>query len=304
MSMADLLSPEERIALQDPFGEAAPAATPARPASFRSVGHLDPAQINSLKKHVQAILEPLARDLSRQLRVSCSAANPVAQILSPRLLPPPEDEALWIEIRGCTGHQLLFSLPRVFAAAITERVFGAPLALRPDRELAASELTLLKEFLRGWIPLMARVWKDWDFRICSGPDRESQRQEHPVDWLMFTTPVECGPIQGGISLALSPATARLLLGEAPNAVDSAITPEMIGERLGEVPLELRAVLGRADFSMDELASLRVGDVIALSRRQNDPVEIYLDDRPFYRARAGLSGQTVALELLAEVTEKE
>jgi flagellar motor switch/type III secretory pathway protein FliN len=300
--MMDLLSPEERMALQDPFGSA-PVSTPAKPAAFRSVGHLDPGQINLLKKSIQAILEPLCRELSRQLRVACNPENPVAQILSPKLLPPAEDEALWLEVRGCTGHYILFGMPRVFAAAITERVFGAPLNLRDDRDLAPGEKGLLKDFLRGWIPHFTRVWREHEFRICSGPDKETQRDAPSADWLMFTIPLECGPVQGAFSMALAPATARLLLGEAPNTGAGTLSQELVDERLGDVPVELSAVLGRADFTMDELASLRLGDVIALNRRQNDPVEIFLEDQPFYRARAGLAGQVVALELLAPLTEK-
>lgn len=301
--MMDLLTPEERIALQDPFGEATHAA-PASAATFRSVGHLDPAQINALRKNLLALLDPICRELSRQLRVPCAPENPMAQILAPRLLPQAEDEPLWLEVRGCSGHQILLSFPRVFAAAMCERVFGAPLMLRDERALAAAEVALLKEFVRGWCPFFSKVWKEFEFRLCAGPDREARQESRPADWLMFTTPIECGPIQGALSLALSPATARLLLGEAPNAGAGAISQEAVCGRLGGVPLELRAVLGRAEFTMDELAGLRVGDVIALNRRSSDPVDLYLDDRPFYRARAGLSGQVVALELLAESTEKK
>lgn len=300
----DLLTPEERIALQDPFGAALSPTAAARPATFRSVGHLDPAQINALRKNVISLMDPICRELSRQLRVPCQPESPMAQILAPRLLPPAEDEAVWMEVRGCTGHQIVVSFPRVFAAAVCERVFGAPLLLRDERTLAAAETALLREFVRSWFPFFTRVWKDCEFRICSGPDRESRQESRPVDWLMFTTPVECGAIRGALSVAMSPATARLLLGEAPNASLGEICREQVTLRLGEVPVELRAVLGRAEFTMDELSGLRVGDVIALNRRASDPVDLYLDDRPFYRARAGLSGQTVALELLAESTEKK
>jgi flagellar motor switch protein FliM len=74
-------------------------------------------------------------------------------------------------------------------------------------------------------------------------------------------------------------------------------------RYGSLPLELRAVLGRAEFALDELTSLRVGDVIALDSRSPDPIEIFLGDRFFCRARAGLAGQHVALEILAEPQEE-
>jgi flagellar motor switch/type III secretory pathway protein FliN len=302
----DLLTAEERIALQDPFGMAgasAPRSTVSvRPAAFRSVGHLDPEQITTLQKSVQAVVEQIAKDLSRQLRVPCTPDTPMPQIVAPRLLPPEGDEPFWIELRNCAGHQLLLSLPRVFAAAVTERVFGAPFMLREDRELAAGELTLLKDFVRGWFAVMAKVWPAYEFRMLPAQDPGKPREVHLADWLMFTVPLECGPVQGAMSLAVSPATARLLLGENSGAGSAPVSRASVIRRVGEVPVELRAVLGRAEFSMDELASLNVGDVIALNRQANDPVEITIDDRPCYKARAGLAGQKVALELLTELKE--
>jgi flagellar motor switch protein FliN/FliY len=73
--------------------------------------------------------------------------------------------------------------------------------------------------------------------------------------------------------------------------------------MGDIPVELRAVLGQADFTLDELTSLRIGDVIALDRRAQDPVEIVLQDRTVFRARAGLAGQWVAIELIGEPEEE-
>ena len=73
--------------------------------------------------------------------------------------------------------------------------------------------------------------------------------------------------------------------------------------MGDVPVELRAVLGQADFTLDELSTLRIGDVIALDRRAQDPVEIVMQDRTLFRARAGLAGQWVAIELIGPPDEE-
>ena len=156
-----------------------------------------------------------------------------------------------------------------------ERVFGAPLLLREERTLAAAETALLREFVRSWFPFFTRVWTDCEFRVCSGPDKESRQEGRPVDWLMFTTPVECGAIRGAVSLAMSPATARLLLGEAPNASQGDICREQVTRRLGDVPVELRAVLGRAEFtrlietfSEPDLAATRPGLTASAVRRSH------------------------------------
>jgi flagellar motor switch protein FliM len=68
-------------------------------------------------------------------------------------------------------------------------------------------------------------------------------------------------------------------------------------------VELRAVLGQAEFTLDELGSLRLGDVIALDRRSPDPVEIYLEERRFCLAQAGLAGQRIAFSVIAPPVEE-
>jgi flagellar motor switch protein FliN len=86
-----------------------------------------------------------------------------------------------------------------------------------------------------------------------------------------------------------------------------ITPTSIMGRVGDVPVELRAILGHASFTLDELSSLQVGDVIALDRRAQDPVDIVVHDRLLCQARAGIAGQLVAIELIGppgEETDRE
>jgi flagellar motor switch protein FliM len=69
-------------------------------------------------------------------------------------------------------------------------------------------------------------------------------------------------------------------------------------------VELQAVLGHAEFTLDELASLRAGDIITLDRRVQEPIDIVIDARPVLRARTGLAGQQVALEVVGAAHEEE
>jgi len=105
-------------------------------------------------------------------------------------------------------------------------------------------------------------------------------------------------------VSLAPFTARVLLGEATSAAVQAPSPALLRARLGDVPIELRAVLGQATFSLDELSSLRVGDVIALDRSAQDPVDLVVQGRTLFRARAGVAGQWVAIELIGAPQEEK
>src|SRR5262249_28527782 len=136
------------------------------------------------------------------------------------------------------------------------------------------------------------------------PIAEDEAEPEPEDraWLRFESEFLCGSVTGSIGINLAPITARVLLGEATNGAGQAPSAASLFSRLGDVPIELRAVLGQATFSLDELSSLRVGDVIALDRSAHDPVDLVIQNRALFRARAGVAGQWVAIELIGPIEE--
>jgi flagellar motor switch/type III secretory pathway protein FliN len=295
--MSDLLSAEERNALQQPYGGKRIASRIVTRAIFPSVSQLDGEGTAALSAGLKSWLEILVRDLGVQLRTPCRYHPPAQQAVAGDQLPLPDEEVFWARIDGLNPSHVRLSLPSAFAAAICERVFGAPLQSTAGRRLSPGEQTLLRDLARSWLLLFGQSWKGLVTRACEPAEEEQIAAEASAShWLRFTAVLACGPVEGGISLSITPQTARRLLGDVSAAGGEPVESKQVGVRLGEVPIELRVVLGQAEFALDELASLQVGDVIALERRSPDPVDILIDDHPFARARAGLSGQRVALEL--------
>jgi flagellar motor switch protein FliM len=305
--MADLLSPEERAALQEPLAAAPGEARLVSPAVFPGVGQLDPEQTATLAQALRRWLEPVAQDLSRHLRLPCSAQlpHPEGPLLDNSAPTSMAEERFWAIIEGYPDSYLVISLPRLFAAAICERVFGAPFELREERDLALAEQTLLRDLVRRWLPLAVDAWPERSIHTSSAPDAEEGAPEIDLSrWIRFTSRLESGPVEGVISVTLAPFTTRVLLGEATSLPLDPCAPYRVAARVGDVPVELRAVLGEADFTLDELSSLRIGDVIALDRRANDPVDIVCESQALFRARAGLAGQWVAIELIGGPDEEK
>lgn len=54
--------------------------------------------------------------------------------------------------------------------------------------------------------------------------------------------------------------------------------------LMDVPVRVDVVLGEVRMPMDELASMSAGEIVALERRTDEPVEIYVSDRLMARGR--------------------
>jgi flagellar motor switch protein FliN len=46
----------------------------------------------------------------------------------------------------------------------------------------------------------------------------------------------------------------------------------------DVPVRVDVVLGEVRLSMDELMALTPGDIVALERRTDEPIDIYVSDR--------------------------
>jgi flagellar motor switch/type III secretory pathway protein FliN len=325
--MADLLTIEERTALQEPFTALRNETGDVEPALFPSVSQLDPEQSAALTAALKRWLELLVKDLARQLRVPLAGRPPRQQAIARHLLPIPDHFSVWGQVEGFAEHRLIVSLPRSLGAAICERICGAPfeanggLPVGEDRKLYRSELVLLRELGRNWLSELTNAWKDYPITPCAGGgglnasdgdegDERTELSGNSGSWLQFSHEIVCGtasdlaaPVTGEIHLCMSADTARLLLGQvSPTAVDLT-SAESVRDRLGNVPIEMRARLGATEFTFDQLWSLRVGDVITLARKTSDPIDLLVDDRPILKARAGLAGQRVALEVVGEYEEE-
>jgi flagellar motor switch/type III secretory pathway protein FliN len=303
--MSELLTAEERSALQEPFADSGRATRLVTPAVFANVEQLDPERVAALAAAFRRWLDRVTEDLSGQLRTPCAPRPPRHELVTRGLLPSPEEEPFWASIDGHPGSGLLVTLPRSFAAAIAERIFGAPFELRDDRALTPAETALVRDLVQRWFIASAETWHGEAARLlpCVDADEAEPVLEQQV-WLRFESDLLCGSVVGAIGLSLAPFTARVLLGEGMSETAPPPTTASVRSRLGDVRIELRAVLGEATFTLDELSSLRVGDVIALDRSAQDPVDLVVQDRTLFRARAGVAGQWVAIELLGAPKEEK
>ena len=79
-------------------------------------------------------------------------------------------------------------------------------------------------------------------------------------------------------------------------VGEAAAQEKLRASLKTVPLTLRAVLGGAELTKAELTGLRRGDVIRLDTLIRQDLTVWLKDREFFSARAGICGKHLAIQI--------
>ncbi|HAL00733.1 MAG TPA: flagellar motor switch protein FliM, partial [Exiguobacterium sp.] len=68
-------------------------------------------------------------------------------------------------------------------------------------------------------------------------------------------------------------------------------------------VDLKAVLGQTELSFGELLHLEVGDCLSLKTRASDAVDVFVDDRKMFKARPGLNGKHLALQVLQRIEEE-
>lgn len=76
------------------------------------------------------------------------------------------------------------------------------------------------------------------------------------------------------------------------------TPEEFARSIYDVPVKVKAILGRVEMPVKDLVALKRGEVIKLNKRVGEPVEIWVNDRLVAR------GEVVLVEGILGVTLTE
>ena len=72
--------------------------------------------------------------------------------------------------------------------------------------------------------------------------------------------------------------------------------KIILDQVGEVEVELSAILGRTTVTLDEFLQFREGDIIQLSQSEEDDLEILIEDQPLFKGQPGAAGQHLAVQI--------
>jgi flagellar motor switch protein FliM len=124
-------------------------------------------------------------------------------------------------------------------------------------------------------------------------------------------------VSGKIMLATLDVTALGVVGRARIAIpvnafrDGASAPDPVANQdadrlrrgISEVPVTLRAEVGRTEMTLRELTNLRVDDEIPLRPSASEGLLIYLEGRPKFRAVPGRVGSRLAAQAIQRSTER-
>lgn len=78
--------------------------------------------------------------------------------------------------------------------------------------------------------------------------------------------------------------------------------DQIVETLSESSIELRAVFAELTLDMQEVMSLKVGDIIPLDKKLTDDITIVVDDVPWFKAKLGQTNIKKAVKITESIYE--
>ncbi|MCM8710950.1 flagellar motor switch protein FliM [Clostridium sp. SYSU_GA19001] len=79
--------------------------------------------------------------------------------------------------------------------------------------------------------------------------------------------------------------------------------EKLKNRLNVVKVEVTAVLGKTNITIDDFLKLSAGDVITLDNKSSSPVKLLVEDKPYYYGKPGIIGKNLGIEIL-DIIDKD
>lgn len=80
------------------------------------------------------------------------------------------------------------------------------------------------------------------------------------------------------------------------------TKSIIANRLNTMMVNMHVSLGKSVLTIDEFLGLEYGDVLQLNSRINDPLKLYIEERPYYLVKPGEVDRKFAVEILEYIEE--
>jgi flagellar motor switch protein FliM len=223
--------------------------------------------------------------------------------------------------------KILLDLDLSLAKAWIDRQLGGPGLLPAEREEpTAIEAALILRLLDDVLEALAEAWStvaelaprvDGDIQLTPTMLRIAAPSD-VVAVLAFEIRYEVGRTAESIGIpqsapmsiciphsTLEPVLARLSAtswySQAPKTVDVTGRGDLTAT-LQNVEVPVTAILGGVELSVDELASLKPGDVIRFSERADHPVRLSVMDQAMAWAVPGRIGDKVAVRLLTPLQQ--
>jgi flagellar motor switch protein FliM len=322
--MSELLSPEAVAALVDAAREGEQTATPpeprtartGRPPAIRVVDFRRTVKFKSehqdrLKRAAETFCRVAATRVTSELRTMASLElMQVEQGMWSRVHAELAPTSLCAVLAPEDGRPpLIMAVEQPLVLEAVDRLLGGDgRSDIVDRALTDVDRLISRRFFSTLAYCLGQAWKE----LC-GEDLDLQRimsYEQVADvcaieepTLVLTLEVKLDRVSTVTAIlvpfnAISALLARIRSAPAPDTSSGAA----LAASLGDIDIDLRAEVGAADLTADEVLALKPGDVIALKTHAKGGVQLYADNVGLATARPGRNGRRRAVQVDSTLRE--
>jgi flagellar motor switch protein FliM len=220
---------------------------------------------------------------------------------------PEASVAAVVETTG-SDTKMIMTAELILVLEVIERLLGGTGDSVSERALTDIERVLARRLFGAFVECLSATWYD----VCAeslelgriDPLGEGP-QIVPASEPALVITVEARLARRSTTLSLivpwvtvAPVAAAFASpDEAAGLADDPRAAAAVRAGLREVAVDLRAEVGDAHMALEDVLSLRPGDVVKLDATAGDDTTIYADGVPVHRARAGRSGARRAIQIL-------
>lgn len=194
---------------------------------------------------------------------------------------------------------VIFDAKLIFS--VLETIFGSSSTTKPkieEREFTKIEFNVIKKLIDLVCVEMEKAWAPVYEILCKYSRSEINpnyitmiTNEEVVNLCELTIKIE--DIKGWMKVCIPYGILETIKGylmSTPSREDSDMREKWfmrLQERVQDVPLEIRAVLGKKKMPLQEFLRLSEDNVIVIDRYVNDPVEIEIHNKSRIRGKLGI-----------------
>jgi flagellar motor switch protein FliM len=221
---------------------------------------------------------------------------------------PSNSIAAMIETRPVLARMLLTAEVGLVLHAI-ELLLGGDSSTKPrDRRLTDIDWALGRHFIERLLAQLSAVWMDFaelELGLSTLDTHMDTAQMAPVSEPTLSLTMEARLEQSSFTLALLlPWAAIAPVADRFSSRDEfgsgAGDDDNLTKAVGRVDMLVRAEVAAVELPIEQVLSLRPGDVLRLDARAEDGVTIFADSVPVHRAQPGRSGTRRAVQVVEKI----
>jgi flagellar motor switch protein FliM len=297
-----------------------PRNEPRRQRRMRTVDFTRPTKFTAdqerrIKRALDTFCRTASGRLSAELRMPLELevinisqltwANAHAQV-------PGNSIAALIETSPVPARMLLTAEVGLVLHAI-ELLLGGDTTAKPrDRRLTDIDWALGRHFIERTLAQLSAVWMDFtdlELGLSALETLMDTAQMAPVSEPTLSLTMEARLEQSSFTLALllpwaaiAPVADRFVSRDEFGHAEGH-DAESLNRAVGRVDMLVRAEVAAVELPIEQVLTLRPGDVLRLDARSEEGVTVFADHVPVHRAQPGRSGSRRAVQVIERVREE-